>query len=172
MRYATRETRYPVSSPVDETAQSAPTAAPGRRPDHWRQNLARGNLAAAIMLLIQYGLGMGVNLYVTLPAAGRGGRGIGDAFSSGPALAVHTVLGLLLILTALSMVVRSAIARHRASIVTSAVGLLAILAAAGYGASFVRGGSNAASLGMALATAVALLCYIIGLFVTGQAKQG
>jgi hypothetical protein len=152
--------------------QSAPTAAPGRRPDRWRENLARGNLAAAIMLLIQYGLGIGVNLYVTLPAAGAGGRGIGQAFSNGPALAVHAVLGLLLILTALSMVVRSVIARHRASIVTSVVGLLAILAAAGYGASFVHNGSNAASLGMALATGVALLCYVIGLFVTGRANQG
>ncbi len=40
-----------------------------RRPDHWRENLARGNLAAAIMLLIQYGLGIGVNLYVALPTA-------------------------------------------------------------------------------------------------------
>jgi hypothetical protein len=149
--------------------QSAPTAAPGRHPDHWRENLARGNLAAAIMLLVQYGLGIGVNLYVTLPAAGHGGRGIGQAFSNGPVLVVHTVLGLLLILTALSMVVRSVIARHRASIVTSVVGLLAILAAAGYGASFVRNGSNAASLGMALATGVALLCYIIGLFLTGRA---
>jgi hypothetical protein len=152
--------------------QSAPAAAPGRRPDHWRENLARGNVAAAIMLLIQYGLGIGVNLYVTLPTAGVGGRGIGQAFSSGPALAVHTVLGLLLILTALSMVVRSVIARHRASIATSVAGLLAILAAAGYGASFVHNGSNAASLGMALATGVALLCYVIGLFVTGRAKQG
>jgi hypothetical protein len=152
--------------------QSAQTAAPGRRPDHWRENLARGNLAAAIILLVQYGLGIGVNLYVTLPAAGHGGRGIGQAFSNGPALAVHTVLGLLLILTAVSMVVRSVIARHRASIVTSVVGTAAILAAAGYGASFVRNGSNAASLGMALATGVALLCYVIGLFVTGRANQG
>ena len=150
-------------------SESAPAAAREQRSDRWRENLARGNLAAAIMLLIQYGLGIGVNLYVTLPAAGRGGRGIGDAFSSGPALAVHAVLGLLLILTALSMIIRSVIARHRASIVTSAVGLLAILAAAGYGASFTRDGSAAASLGMALATGVALLSYIIGLFVTGRA---
>jgi hypothetical protein len=154
-----------------EVDQSAQAVQPGRRPDRWRENLARGNLAAAIMLLIQYGLGIGVNLYVTLPAAGRGGRGIGDAFSSGPALAVHAVLGLLLILTALSMVVRSVIARHRASIVTSAAGLLAILAAAGYGAGFVHNGSAAASLGMALATGVALLSYIIGLFVTGRASS-
>jgi hypothetical protein len=49
-------------------------------------------------------------------------------------------------------------------------GLLASLAAAGYGASFVRDGAAGASLGMALATGVALLCYIIGLFVTGRAS--
>ena len=152
---------------VNQGEQAAPAA---QRADRWRENLARGNLAAAIMLLIQYGLGIGVNLFVTLPAAakGEGGRGIGTAFTSGPALAVHTVLGLLLILTALSMVIRAVVARHRASIITSAAGLLAILAAVGYGASFVHSGSNAASMGMAMATGVALLCYVVGLFVTGR----
>ena len=70
------------------------------------------------------------------------------------------------------MVVRSVLARHRASIVTSVAGAAAILVAAGYGASFVRNGSNAASLGMALATGVALLCYVIGLYACGRAKQG
>ncbi|HUA31461.1 MAG TPA: hypothetical protein VMC03_21445 [Streptosporangiaceae bacterium] len=155
------------------TANQAATATPARgRPDHWRDNLARGNLAAVILLLIQYGLGMGVNLYVTLPAAGSGGRDIGKAFTSGPALAVHAVLGLLLILMAISMIVRAAIARHRASIVTSAVGLLAILAAAGYGASFVHDSTNAASFGMALATGVALLSYAIGLLVTRRPAAG
>jgi hypothetical protein len=152
---------------VDDTTQSRLRVSDADgRPGHWRENLARGNLAAVVMLLIQYGLGMGVNLYVTLPAAGSGGRDIGKAFTSGPALAVHAVIGLLLVLMALSMIVRAAIARHRPSIVTSAVGLLAILAAAGYGASFVHDSTNAASLGMALATGVALLSYAIGLFVT------
>ena len=146
--------------------QTATTVPASGRPDRWRQNLARGNLAALILLLIQYGLGMGVNLYVALPAAGSGGRDIGKAFTSGPALAVHAVLGLLLLLMAISMIVRAALARHRASIVTSAVGLLAILAAAGYGASFVHDSTNAASFGMALATGVALLSYVIGLFLT------
>lgn len=144
------------------------TATQSERAGHWRANLARGYLAATIMLVIQYGLGIGVNLYVTVSA----GKGIGQAFSSGPLLALHTVVGLLLILAALSMVVRAVIARHRPSIVLSLVGLLAILAAAGYGASFVNDGTNAASLGMALATGVALLCYIIGLFVAMVSAAG
>jgi uncharacterized membrane protein YhaH (DUF805 family) len=144
------------------------TATQSERTGHWRDNLARGYLAATIMLVIQYGLGIGVNLYVTVPA----GKGIGQAFSSGPLLALHAVVGLLLILAALSMVVRAVIARHRPSIAASLVGLLAILAAAGYGASFVNDGTNAASLGMALATGVALLCYTIGLFVAMVSAAG
>ena len=140
------------------------TATQGERAGQWRDNLARGYLAATIMLVIQYALGIGVNLYVTVPT----GKGVGQAFSNGALLVLHTVLGLLLILAAVSMVVRAVIARHRPSIALSVTGLLAILAAAGAGASFVNDGTNGASLGMALATGVALLCYIIGLFVVGR----
>jgi hypothetical protein len=142
---------------------------PSRRrvSDAGLQSLRGASLGAAVMLVIQFGLGIGVNLYVALPGAGPAGRGIGQAFSNGALLAAHTVLGLLLIVTAVSLLVRAIIARHRPLILTSAVGLLAILAAAGYGASFVHGSTNAASLGMALATAVAMLCYIAALFALG-----
>jgi len=144
------------------------TATQRERAGHWRDNLARGYLAAAIMLVIQYALGIGVNLYITVPT----GKGVGQAFSNGALLILHTVVGLLLILAALSMVVRAVIARHRPSIAASVVGLLAILAAAGAGASFTSDGTNGASLGMALATGVALLCYIIGLFVATVSAAG
>jgi hypothetical protein len=147
-----------------EMNQTAQAARPSERSDRFRENMARGNLVALILLLIQYGLGMGVNLYVTLPAAGSGGRDIGKAFTSGPALAVHAVRGLLLVLMALSMIVRAVIARHRASIVTSVVGLVFIGAAAGDGVSFVHNSTNGASFGMALATGLAMLSYAIGLF--------
>ena len=144
------------------------TATQSERAGQWRDNLARGYLAALIMLVIQYALGIGVNLYVTVPT----GKGVGQAFSNGALLVLHTVLGLLLILAAVSMVVRAVIARHRPSIAASVIGLLAILAAAGAGASFVNDGTNGASLGMALATGVALLCYIIGLFAATVSAAG
>jgi len=140
------------------------TAAHRQRAGHWRDNLARGYLGATIMLVVQFGLGIGVNLYVSVPT----GKGVGQAFSNGALLVVHTVFGLLLVLAAVSMVVRAVIARHRPSIAASVIGLLAILAAAGSGASFVNDGTNGASLGMALATGVALLCYVIGLFLVGR----
>jgi uncharacterized membrane protein YhaH (DUF805 family) len=100
-----------------------------------------------------------------------GGRSFGQAFSSGALLALHTVFGLLLIVTAVSLLVRAIIARHRPVIVTSAVGLLAIIAAAGFGASFVNNSKNGASLGMALATGVAMLSYLVSLLVLGRPSQ-
>jgi hypothetical protein len=122
--------------------------------------LRQASLGALVMLIVQFGLGVGVNLYVTLPAAGK----ISDVFSSGPALALHGVLGLLLIVSSVGLLARAIVARNRPVIVAAAVGLAAIVAAAGEGAAFVRNGTNAASLGMALATGVAMLCYVVTLF--------
>ena len=136
------------------------------------ERLRGASMGAAVMLVIQFGLGVGVNLYTTLPAAGSGGRSIGDAFSSGALLALHAAFGLLLIVTALSLLVRAIAARHRPVIVTSAIGLLAIIAAAGSGASFVNDSANGASLGMALATGVAMLCYLVSLFILGRPRAG
>ena len=63
-----------------------------------------GMLAA---LLIQYGLGMIVNLYVSVPARDQGGgllTAVGRALANGPAaLTVHAALGLLLILGAVNL---------------------------------------------------------------------
>ena len=140
--------------------------------DRRLERLRGASMGAAVMLVIQFGLGVGVNLYVTLPAAGSGGRSIGDAFSSGALLVLHTVLGLLLIVTAVSLLVRAIAARHRPVIVTSALGLLAIIGAAGSGASYVSDAATGASLGMALATGVAMLCYLVSLFILGRPGRG
>ena len=88
--------------------------------------LRGASLGAMVMLILQYALGMGVNLYVT-PAHG----GLSEAFKNGPVLALHAILGVLLILAAIALLVRSIIARNRAVIIASAIGLVAIVAAAG-----------------------------------------
>ena len=54
---------------------------------------------------------------------------------------------------------------------TSIVGLVAILAAAGAGSSFAQDGADGASLGMAIATAVAMLCYAANLVILPQGKR-
>ena len=130
--------------------------------------LRRASLAALVLLLIQYGIGIGVNLYVTVPAADQG-HTIGSAISNGPtALTVHIVLGLLLILAAAYLVVRAIVARHPGVIVTSVIGLLALVGAAEQGSAFVDKGHASASMTMAILTGVALLCYGISLYLLGS----
>jgi hypothetical protein len=124
--------------------------------------LRQANLALLILLAVQFALGIGVNLYVTLPAAGHPGHA--SWFGNGALLALHAALGMLLILGALFVLVRAIMARNVALIVTSAAGLVAILLAAFFGSGFTDKLTDGYSLGMALATAVALACYAIGLF--------
>jgi hypothetical protein len=143
--------------------------ASGRRASPGRTaGLRRASLAALVLLLVQYGIGIGVNLYVTVPAADRG-HSIGTAISNGPgALTVHIVLGLLLILAAAGLVVQAIRARHRGVIVTSVIGLLALVGAAAQGAAFVGKSHPSASMTMAILTGVALLCYGISLYLLGS----
>ena len=129
--------------------------------------LRRASLGALVMLVVQFGLGISVNLYTSVPAKGSAG----DAFSNGPVLALHVVVGLLLIVAAIGLLVRAIIARHGPVIAAAVVGLLAIATAATQGFSFVSDGTNAASLAMALATGVAMLCYAIALYLVRTPAQ-
>src|SRR5215469_8797081 len=129
-----------------------------------------------VLLLIQFSVGIVVNLYVTVPAADRGSGffgALGKALSNGPAaLASHAGLGLLIVLAALALVVRSIIVRHTPTIVLSVLGLLSILAAAANGIRFVSdGGPDNASLAMALAATGAMLWYSISLFILSNTRS-
>ena len=152
-------------------AQARSTAVPTGQLDIVR----RMSLGMAVALLVQYALGMVVNLYVTLPARDQGGgllAAVGRAFANGPAaVAIHAGLGLLLILGGINLVVRSALSRHRPLIWLSAISLLSILGAALNGAAFVNSGSNGPSLGMALLTGVALLCSVLSLYVLSSPSR-
>ena len=127
-----------------------------------------------VMLIVQFSIGVVVNLYATVPAADRGGffGAFGKALSNGPAsLASHAGLGLLIALAAIALVVRSILVRHVPTIVLSVLGLLSILGAALNGIRFVADGGPAnASLAMALAATGAMLWYAISLFVLGNTR--
>jgi hypothetical protein len=84
---------------------------------------------------------------------------------------VHIVLGLLLILAAAGLVVQAIIARRAGVIVTSVIGLLALVGAAAQGAAFVDQGHPSASMIMAILTGVALLCYGVSLYLLGSPGQ-
>jgi asparagine N-glycosylation enzyme membrane subunit Stt3 len=136
----------------------------------------RGNTFGVLaMLIVQFALGSVVNLYATIPAQDKGSGifgAVGRALTNGPvSLAAHAGLGLLIVLTAAALVVRSIVTRNTASIVLSVIGLIFIVSAALNGARFVAdGGPASASLAMALSTALAMLCYAIGLLLLGFSR--
>ena len=124
------------------------------------EGLRRVALAALVMLVVQYGLGIVLNLYVPVPAADAH-AGITQEVANGPVtLTLHAALGLALIGAAFLLLVRAVRLEDRAMAVLAAAGLTAIGGAFGSGEIFVRNGQSGASLAMALLTGVALLCYI------------
>jgi hypothetical protein len=146
----------------------------GAGPSHL-EIVRRANLGMGIALVVQYALGIWVNLYVTVPARDQGGgflTAIGRALANGPvALGIHAGLGLLLVLGSISLLVRSVLSRNRAVIVLSVVFFLALLGAASSGASFVDSGKDSESATMAMLTGVALICSLISLYVAGRGSR-
>ena len=142
------------TSNVETPAALAPKAA---------NRIRMASFGALTMLVTQFVLGTAYSLYGTAPT---NGKPVG-MFSS-PLLAVHVILGILLIIAAIMLVVRAIQARRTPLVATTVAGLLVIAGAFGAGSSFARDGSNGASLGMALLTAVAMLCYAANLVIVGK----
>jgi hypothetical protein len=146
----------------------------GAGADH-TEIVRRTNLGMGIGVVVQYALGIWVNLYATVPARDQGGgffAAIGRALANGPVgLGIHAGLGLLLVLGSVSLLVRSILSRNRALIVLSAVFFLALLGAASSGASFVDSGKDSDSASMAMLTAVALICSLVSLYVAGKGSR-
>jgi hypothetical protein len=132
--------------------------------------LRQAYLAILIVLIVQFALGISVNLYVTLPTAGHPGHS--SWFGNGPLLALHAALGMFLTLAALFVLIRAIMARNTALIITSAAGLVAIGLAFYFGASFTDKLTNGYSLGMAIAFAAALACYTTGLYAASPRRAG
>ena len=132
--------------------------------------LRRASLAILIALIVQFALGIGVNLYVTLPTAGHPGHS--SWFGNGALLALHAALGMFLVLAAIALLVRAIMARNVTLVATSAAGLAAIVLAFFFGATFTEKLTNGYSLGMAIAFAAALACYAIGLYALTARRGG
>lgn len=135
------------------------------------RGLRANSLAAIVILLLEYGLGVWVNLYGHLPASDYGtnlATGIGRGISDGPVgLSIHAVLGLVLVVSALTALARSIRLGRPVLIALTTVGLAAVVTAALSGARFVGHGDNGSSMGMAIAAGVAIGAYALVLFVAG-----
>ena len=128
--------------------------------------LRRSSLGVVVMLIVQFILGMIYNLYGTAPTSTKS---IG-LFSS-PDIALHVIVGILLLIAGIGQLVRAIGTRHRLAIWLSGIGLLAILGAFFAGIGFAGSGAAGASLGMSLAFAVALACYVVLVFALPSAAS-
>ena len=134
------------------------------------------NVLACALLIVQYLLGMAVNVFVVLPAShpganagdffGGAASGVGWVIASGPGwAAAHAAFGLALVVAAIAAVVLAlagARARDRVAVSLSVLGALAVIGAAFNGVSFVNYGHAFSSMIMAGLWALALACYLAG----------
>jgi hypothetical protein len=130
------------------------------------------NLAACALLLVQYLLGMVVNVYVVLPGRHPGANasdyfsgaaaGLAWVITDGPAwAAAHAAFGMAIAAAAIAAVAlawRGGTAARTASV----VGGLAVIGAGFNGTSFVNYGHAFSSMIMAGLWALALACYLTG----------
>jgi len=148
------------------TAVSGPRAA-GQDLAVRLARMRMSSLGVVVMLIVQFILGMIYNLYGTAPTPKKP---IG-LFSS-PDLALHVILGILLFIAAVGQLVRAIGTRHKLTIWLSSIGLLAIVGSGFAGLGFTGNGSAGASLGMSLAFAVALACYVVLVFALPPSSSG
>jgi hypothetical protein len=117
-------------------------------------------LTALIALVVEFGIGMVLNLYKTIPSPGAHAGYEPEAGTGPVTLTVHTSLGVVLICAAIALLMRARSEGNRTLIRLAATGLIAMLGAFAAGEIFVRDGQMGASLCMAVLTAVALVSYI------------
>ncbi len=125
-----------------------------------RARLRQISVTMLVILVIQYGLGIILNLYVAVPASDAHAGILTEIATAPPVLTVHAVLGIALFGTGVLLVARAVGVRDRLLAVLATAGLTALGGAFGTGEIFVRNGQNTASMAMAILTGMALLCYI------------
>ena len=127
---------------------------------------------AMLLVLTQAAIGMVVNLYVTIPKHHPGAQPseyFGGSFHSviwaighgAAALALHTALGLALVLTVIASATEAIRSGDRSAAVWSILAALLVLGAGFNGASFIDFNDNANSLIMALLGLAAVASYAV-----------
>ena len=128
---------------------------------HWPgpTTLRRDCLVTVIALVLQFGLGMILNLYVPVPSADAHAGFVTEVRTAPLGLTLHAMLGTFLVVAAIVVLAGAARSRDRLMTAFTATGLVSVIGAFAAGELFVREMQNGISLTMALLTALALLCY-------------
>jgi hypothetical protein len=144
-----------------------------------REQMRNQFLGTLIFLVIQFLLGMAVNLFVTIPIDHPGAnppeyfggvvQSVAWAILHGHVLLqIHAVLGLLLVLNALGLLIAAIRSRAKDLIWVTALGLFGVLAAGFNGGSFLNYNQDFSSMIMASFFAWAVIAYVVGIFLTGR----
>ena len=144
----------------------------GEKPKLEFFSLRRGLQVLLILLLVQFVLGMYLNLYTDLPKTHPGTQGSYAASipwalagGAGIALAVHIAVWIFLTIGSLAMLVRGIMSRRKALILGTSLGLLFILSASSGGLAFLnQGGENRESFIMAIGFIMAFIAYSLALY--------
>jgi hypothetical protein len=137
------------------------------------------SIAACVLLLVQFLLGMAVNVGIVLPKHHPGAQatnyfsgvasGVGWVISSGPAwVAAHASFGLALVVAALAAIFLTWRGGSRTERVMAILGLLFIIGAGFNGASFLNYGNAANTYIMASLWALATACYVTSAIVAAR----
>ena len=144
-----------------------------------REQLRNQFLGTLVFLIVQFLLGMAVNLFVTIPTNHPGAnppeyfsgvvQSVTWAILHGHVLLqIHAVLGLLLVVNALGLLLAAIRARARDLIWITSLGLFGVLAAGFNGGSFLNYNQDFSSMIMASFFAWAVIAYSVGIFLTGR----
>jgi len=139
-------------------------------------------LGTLMFLIVQFLLGMAVNLFVTIPTNHPGANppeyfgGVAQSVTwailhGHVLLQIHAVLGLLLVLNALGLLLAAIRARARDLITVTSFGLFGVLAAGFNGGSFLNYNQDFSSMIMAAGFAAAMISYVFGLYVAAQSPS-
>jgi len=124
-------------------------------------------MGAVHTLLALFVFGMIANLYIEIPEGLMGSQAWSWVFSSSVVIAIHAILGTLLLLTAIASLIFSFKTKRTAAVVASVAGLVFTLAANFFGSDFISsGGSELSSLLMAFSFLGALVSYATGVMKT------
>lgn len=116
-------------------------------------------------LLVLFVLGMIANLYIEIPEGLFNQKAWSYVFQSAPVIAVHAVLGTLILLVSIASLVMAIRSRNSKWILGSSFGIVFTALAAFSGSDFVSsGGSNLSSLLMAFGFLGALISYALAAF--------
>jgi hypothetical protein len=131
------------------------------------------------MLIVQFLLGMAVNLFVTIPTNHPGAKppeyfsGVAQsvfwAITQGHILLIlHAVFGLVIVVGAAVLLVQGIQSRIRSLIIATGFGAFGVLAAGFNGGSFLNYNEDFSSMLMAAGFSVAVAAYVFGLYLTAQ----